>query len=88
MLANLMMVVGLAITLYFACTDLPHPSERRYIADWSRLPLYFGTTIYAFEGIGLVKYYINHYFYAEYYINYILILYLCNDIVLYLRYYR
>ncbi|XP_077302200.1 proton-coupled amino acid transporter-like protein acs [Arctopsyche grandis] len=54
MLANLMMIVGLAITLYFACTDLPHPSERPYIADWSRLPLYFGTTIYAFEGIGLV----------------------------------
>lgn len=54
MLANLMMVVGLSITLYFGCQDLPHPSERDYIADWSRIPLYFGTTIYAFEGIGLV----------------------------------
>lgn len=53
-IANLCMVVGIAITLYFATQDLPPVSDRRYVADWNQLPLFFGTALYAFEGIGLV----------------------------------
>lgn len=34
--------------------DLPPTSERPASADISKFPLYMGTAIYAFEGIGLV----------------------------------
>ncbi|CAB3359036.1 Hypothetical predicted protein [Cloeon dipterum] len=52
--ANLLMAVGLAVTLYFSSQDLPAVTERKAFAGWSTLPLFFGTAIYAFEGIGLV----------------------------------
>jgi len=52
--ANIAMVVGICVTLYYITQDLPAPSTREYIAPWSRIPLFFGTVIYAFEGIGLV----------------------------------
>lgn len=54
-LANVLMCVGIVIVLYYAAQDTPPVSERRYIADWQQLPLFFGTAIYAFEGIGLVS---------------------------------
>ncbi|XP_060520345.1 proton-coupled amino acid transporter 2-like [Cylas formicarius] len=53
-LANGLMVVGMLIVLYYASQDIPPVSQRDYIADWKQLPLFFGTAIYAFEGIGLV----------------------------------
>ncbi|XP_066256484.1 proton-coupled amino acid transporter 1-like [Euwallacea similis] len=53
-LANILMCVGIIIVLYYASQDVPSISTRRYIADWQQLPLFFGTAIYAFEGIGLV----------------------------------
>jgi amino acid permease len=52
--ANIAMLVGICVTLYYITQDLPAPSTREYIAPWSRIPLFFGTVIYAFEGIGLV----------------------------------
>jgi Transmembrane amino acid transporter protein. len=52
--ANFAMTVGIGVTLYYVTQELPAPSTREYIAPWSRLPLFFGTAIYAFEGIGLV----------------------------------
>jgi proton-coupled amino acid transporter len=52
--ANFAMVVGISVTLYYITQELPAPSTREYIAHWSTLPLFFGTVIYAFEGIGLV----------------------------------
>ncbi|KAL1516846.1 hypothetical protein ABEB36_000692 [Hypothenemus hampei] len=53
-LANMLMCIGIIIVLYYAAQDVPNVSERRYVADWQQLPLFFGTAIYAFEGIGLV----------------------------------
>lgn len=53
--ANIFMAVGIVITLYFITQDLPAVSERNYIASVGQLPLFFGTALFAFEGIGLVS---------------------------------
>ncbi|XP_012544828.1 proton-coupled amino acid transporter 1 [Bombyx mori] len=53
-IANIMMAVGVSVVIYQATLDLPSVHTRNYIASWQQLPLYFGTAVYAFEGIGLV----------------------------------
>ncbi|XP_045784408.1 proton-coupled amino acid transporter-like protein CG1139 isoform X1 [Maniola jurtina] len=53
-LANVLMALGVGAVLYEATQDLPPVESRVYLASWSQLPLYFGTAVYAFEGIGLV----------------------------------
>ncbi|XP_026500631.2 proton-coupled amino acid transporter-like protein CG1139 isoform X1 [Vanessa tameamea] len=52
--ANVLMAVGVGAVLYEATQDLPPVESREYLASWHQLPLYFGTAVYAFEGIGLV----------------------------------
>nr|CAD7431003.1 unnamed protein product [Timema monikensis] len=54
--ANTLLAVGVACTLYFITSDLPSVSSRNYVSSWSQFPLFFGTTIYAFEGISLALY--------------------------------
>ncbi|XP_046996837.1 proton-coupled amino acid transporter-like protein CG1139 isoform X2 [Schistocerca americana] len=55
LLANVFMAVGVVATLYRVSLNLPSISERElFIFDWAKLPLFFGTTIYSFEGIGLI----------------------------------
>merc|ERR1711936_826613 len=54
MLANLLQFSGLAIIFYYLLQDLPYSWERKSFSSWGQLPLYFGTAIYAFEGIGVV----------------------------------
>jgi len=54
MLANILQFVGLGIIFYYLMQDIPYTSERKAFANWGQLPLYFGTAIYAFEGIGVV----------------------------------
>merc|ERR1719225_2181935 len=54
MLANLLQFIGLGIIFYYLLQDLPYSWERKSFSSWGQLPLYFGTAIYAFEGIGVV----------------------------------
>ncbi|CAL8115866.1 unnamed protein product [Orchesella dallaii] len=58
MIANIFMAIGLGIIFYYVFRD-PLPSIHRPdfhsgFSSWKQLPLYFGTAIYAFEGIGMV----------------------------------
>ena len=54
MLANLLQFVGLGIIFYYLLQDIPLVTERKVFATWGQLPLYFGTAIFAFAGIGFV----------------------------------
>lgn len=57
-IANICLTSGVVATLYIASHDLPPISSRPAVADWTQLPLFFGTALYCFEGIGLVSLYI------------------------------
>lgn len=52
--ASILTVTGLGITFYYMLDHLPHVDTVTHVGSWSTLPLYFGTAIYAFEGIGVV----------------------------------
>uniref|UniRef100_A0A1A9WVJ0 Amino acid transporter transmembrane domain-containing protein n=1 Tax=Glossina brevipalpis TaxID=37001 RepID=A0A1A9WVJ0_9MUSC len=53
--AALCMILSLGITLYYATKDgLPPINERRMYTTPRELAIYFGTAIFAFEGIALV----------------------------------
>ncbi|XP_063591704.1 proton-coupled amino acid transporter-like protein pathetic [Penaeus indicus] len=55
LVAGVIQTAGLVICFYYMVRDLPEISEEiPGWAGWSKLPLYFGSAIYAFEGIGLV----------------------------------
>lgn len=53
-IANILIAAGMGITLYYIFTDLPSINERPAMADLHRLPMFFGTVIFALEGIGVV----------------------------------
>lgn len=53
-IANVCMATGVILTFYFASQDLPDITKRRYVGELKTLPLFFGTAIFAFEGIALV----------------------------------
>nr|CAD7403987.1 unnamed protein product [Timema cristinae] len=53
--AAILTVVGLGITFFYMLQGLPKTSTVHAFASWKQLPLYFGTAIYAFEGIGVVS---------------------------------
>lgn len=54
LIAAIMTAWGLVVTFYYILQDLPHTSSVKAFASWHQLPLYFGTAIYAFEGIGVI----------------------------------
>ncbi|KAL5012674.1 hypothetical protein ScPMuIL_011225 [Solemya velum] len=54
MFANILNFVGLIIIFQYIVQGLPDTSTRPAFNSFSDLPMYFGTAVYAFEGIGLV----------------------------------
>ncbi|XP_055614206.1 neutral amino acid uniporter 4 [Uranotaenia lowii] len=54
LIAAFLTVAGLSCTFYYVLQDLPNTSTVKPWASWATLPLYFGTAVYAFEGIGIV----------------------------------
>ncbi|XP_050342030.1 proton-coupled amino acid transporter-like protein pathetic [Nymphalis io] len=53
-IANFLIVVVFAVTLYYTFVDLPPLSERDMVANISQWPLFLSTVIFAMEGIGVV----------------------------------
>ena len=60
MIANLCMATGIVIIFYYITQDLPSVNERKPISSPSQMPLFFGTSVFAFEGIGVVSIHILH----------------------------
>lgn len=54
MIANILVGSGMGITFYYLFQDIPSVADRTHMADLSRLPTFFGTAIFALEGIGVV----------------------------------
>ncbi len=54
MLANILNFLALGFTFFYLLQDMPYSWERKAFASWGQLPLFFGTAIYAFEGIGVI----------------------------------
>lgn len=52
--ANVITFIGIGLILYYILDQLPSPSERDAIGAISNYPLYFGTTLFALEAVGVV----------------------------------
>lgn len=55
MFANVLMAVGLGITFYYIFTETPKTTDTVLFSSFGQLPLFFGTAIFALEGIGVVS---------------------------------
>ncbi|XP_042228127.1 proton-coupled amino acid transporter-like protein CG1139 [Homarus americanus] len=54
LISNVFLGLGLAITFHYLLQDIPSSYDRPEFKSWKQLPLFLGTSIYAFEGIGVV----------------------------------
>ncbi|XP_022900024.1 proton-coupled amino acid transporter-like protein pathetic [Onthophagus taurus] len=54
MVANILVATGMGITFYYIFIDLPEISTRPTIVSFDKWPMFFGTAIFALEGIGVV----------------------------------
>jgi proton-coupled amino acid transporter len=55
LIANFLNFAGLVFVIFYVVQRPPPQNERPAFLGWSNLPMYFGTAVYAFEGIGLVS---------------------------------
>lgn len=54
--ANVCMALGIGVVFYYMLNEpLPAIEDRKFVGELGTLPLFFGTAIYAFEGIALVR---------------------------------
>ncbi|XP_018898467.1 proton-coupled amino acid transporter-like protein pathetic isoform X2 [Bemisia tabaci] len=56
MISNLLVGIGITITFYYMFKDLPSLDSvpHQHFSSFEQLPLFFGTAIFALEGIGVV----------------------------------
>ncbi|XP_025197685.1 proton-coupled amino acid transporter-like protein pathetic isoform X2 [Melanaphis sacchari] len=54
MIANFLVGICMTITFWYVFQDVPSTKTVPYITDWHKWPLFFGTAIFALEGIGVV----------------------------------
>uniref|UniRef100_A0A336LIC8 CSON003690 protein n=1 Tax=Culicoides sonorensis TaxID=179676 RepID=A0A336LIC8_CULSO len=54
MIANTLIFIAISITIYYLVTDIPDMNERPAVVSFDRMPKFFGTVIFALEGIGVV----------------------------------
>merc|ERR1712168_290826 len=52
--ANFVTWSGLFVIFYFCFSNLKPISQFKSFSSWAKLPIFFGTTVYAFEGVGLI----------------------------------
>ncbi|KAH8379992.1 hypothetical protein KR009_008422, partial [Drosophila setifemur] len=52
--ANLLLLVGFGIILYYIFDDLPPLSERKAFVAFTELPTFFGTVLFALEAVGVI----------------------------------
>ena len=55
-IANVCVLFGLVIVFVYLGSHLQDPHKLPAFAGWNTLPLFFGTAVFAFEGIGVVGY--------------------------------
>lgn len=53
-IANVLQSIGMVVVMYFLVTGPSSSDLNVYTAPLKKLPLYFGTAMYAFEGIGVI----------------------------------
>lgn len=54
-LANVVTVISFSLIGYYLLTDIPSLSERAIVAPYKKMPLFFGTVLFAMEAIGVVS---------------------------------
>lgn len=56
MIANILLLIGVLVVFSYSLMNIPNISDRRLIGDIKTIPLFFGTVMYAMEGIALVQF--------------------------------
>ncbi|XP_050303547.1 proton-coupled amino acid transporter-like protein CG1139 isoform X2 [Anthonomus grandis grandis] len=54
MIANILVASSIGITFYYIFSDLPPLDSQPFVVSITKLPVFFGTAIFALEGIGVV----------------------------------